>query len=92
GENFVQVKKVIEITQHYLPPAQRRRIKSMARKNYSMHIARSSNKMYNYNPKAAIRQATGALKLHQNISTIYWVIKLYMLHFQKTLSKKMERV
>ncbi len=88
GQNFGNVKKVIEIAQHYLPPAQRRYIKSMARKNYSMHIAKSSNKMYSYNPKAAFRQAMGALKLHQNIRTIYWVMKLYLLHFQKALSKK----
>jgi glycosyltransferase involved in cell wall biosynthesis len=91
GENFENVKKVIEITQHYLPPAQRRHIKSMARKHYSMHIARASNKMYRYNPKAAIRQALGALKLHQNIRTIYWVMKLYMLHLQKILGKKVEK-
>lgn len=91
GENFGNVKKVIEITQHYLPPGQRKHIKNMARKYYSMHIARSSNKMYRYNSKAAIRQALGALKLHQNIRTIYWVMKLYLLHFQKSLGKKLEK-
>jgi glycosyltransferase involved in cell wall biosynthesis len=88
GENFINTEKAIEMVQPYLPKSKRRYIKSMAKKNYSMHIAKASNLMYQYSPKAAFIQAKGAVKMHQNIRAIYWVMKLYMLHFQKNISRK----
>jgi len=88
GENFLNTKKAIEIIQPYMPHSKRRHIKIMAKKNYSMHIARASNLMYQYSPKAAFIQANGAVKMHQNIRTLYWVMKLYMMHLQKSIFKK----
>jgi hypothetical protein len=94
GENFLSVEKTIEIVQNYLPAEKKKYLKRMARKNYSMHIAKASNVMYAFSPKVALKQAKGALKMHQNIRTLYWVLKLYLLHFQKLLRKswKMSKI
>lgn len=88
GDNFVNVDKMIEMVQSYLPPQQREYVKRMAKKNYSMHIAKASHAMYNHSPKIAFVQARGALKMHQNLRTIYWVLKLYLHHLQNRLSGK----
>ncbi len=90
GQNFENVKRVIALSQHYLPPEKRQYIKSMARKHYSMHIAKASTMMYQYSPKTAIKQGICALKLHQNIRTIYWVMRLCLLHLQTRMGKKQQ--
>jgi hypothetical protein len=88
GDNFVNMKKAIELTQQYIPLEKRKYIKNKAKKNYSMHIAKASNNMYQLNKEIAFKQALFALKMHQNVRTIYWVIKLYLLHLQSSFIKK----
>lgn len=85
GQNIRDIKKVIEIVQHYLPEENRKELKRLAKKNFSKHYAQASNRIYYHNPKAAFIQANGALKMNQNIKTIYWVLKLYLLHCRKLI-------
>jgi hypothetical protein len=76
---------VIEIVQNYLPKEKRKALKRIAVKNFSRHYAKASNRIYLHNPQAAFVQANGALKMNHDIKTIYWVIKLYLLHFTKLI-------
>jgi Glycosyltransferases involved in cell wall biogenesis len=86
GQNIRDIQKVIDIMQGYLPKEKRKLLKRMAFRNFSRHYAKASNRIYYHNPRAALVQAKGALKMHQDIKTIYWVMKLYLLHFTKLIS------
>jgi Glycosyltransferases involved in cell wall biogenesis len=86
GQNIRDIQKVIDIMQGYLPKEKRKLLKRMAFRNFSRHYAKASTRIYYHNPRAALVQAKGALKMHQDIKTIYWVMKLYLLHFTKLIS------
>lgn len=88
GENFKNMYKAIELSQQYLPTEKRKFIKNMAKKKYSMHIAKASNNIYNYSSKVAFKQAFCALKMHQNSRTIYWVMRLYFKHLRHLVMRK----
>lgn len=88
GENFKNMYKAIELAQRYLPQEKRKYIKNVAKKKYSMHIAKASNNIYNYSSKVALKQALCALKMHQNSRTIYWVMRLYFKHLHQLLTGK----
>ena len=86
GQNIRDIKKVIEIVQEYLPREKRKELKRRAIKNYSRHYAKASSRIYQYDRQAAFVQANGALMMHRDIQTIYWVMKLYLKHFRKTIT------
>lgn len=92
GENFINMSKAINLTQRYLPADKRKYIKNMAKKRYSMHIAKASNNIYNYSSKVAFKQAICALKMHQNTRTIYWVMRLYLKHIRHFLAGKRRKM
>jgi glycosyltransferase involved in cell wall biosynthesis len=81
GQNIRDITTVIEIVQNYLPREKRKSLKKIAVKNFSRAYAKASNRIYLDNPKAAFIQANGALRMNQDVKTIYWVMKLYLLHF-----------
>jgi glycosyltransferase involved in cell wall biosynthesis len=81
GQNIRDITTVIEIVQNYLPKEKRKSLKRIAVKNFSRAYAKASNRIYLHNPKAAFVQANGALRMNQDAKTIYWVMKLYLLHF-----------
>jgi len=83
GQNIRDITKVIEIMQNYLPREKRRSLKRIAVKNFSRAYAKASNRIYEHNPNAAFVQANGALKMTLDIKTLYWVFKLYWLHFTR---------
>lgn len=80
GQNIRDIRKVIEIMQNYLPEKRRRELKKIAMKNFSRAYAKASNRIYYHDPRAAFKQANGALKMNVDLKTIYWVMKLYLLH------------
>jgi hypothetical protein len=92
GDNFMNINKAIEIVQDYLPEEKRKYLKNVAKKKYSLNIARATRRIYAQDPKVALVQAKGALKMHQNIRTIYWVLKLYLLHFKSLLRGKTGKI
>jgi glycosyltransferase involved in cell wall biosynthesis len=83
GQNIRDITTVIGIVQTYLPLEKRKALKRIAVKNFSRAYAKASNRIYLHNPKTAFVQANGALRMNHDIKTIYWVIKLYLLHFTK---------
>jgi len=85
GQNIRDITTVIGIMQNYLPREKRRSLKRIAFKNFSRAYAKASNRIYPHNPNAAFVQANGALKMNIDIKTVYWVVKLYLLHFTRLI-------
>jgi glycosyltransferase involved in cell wall biosynthesis len=80
GQNIRDIRTVIEIVQNYLPEKKRKELRRIAMRNFSRAYAKASHRIYNHDPRAAFVQANGALKMHQDLKTIYWVMRLYLLH------------
>jgi glycosyltransferase involved in cell wall biosynthesis len=83
GQNLRDITKVIEIAQDYLPPEKRKVLKRLAKMHYSRAYAKASHRIYLHNPQTAFVQANGALRMNHNIKTVYWVLRLYLLHIKK---------
>jgi glycosyltransferase involved in cell wall biosynthesis len=86
GQNIRDIKKVIDIVQGYLPSEKRKELRKIAIKNFSRHYAKASSRIYQYDRRAAFVQANGALRMHKDFKTIYWVMKLYLLHFTNIIT------
>ncbi len=75
GENFRDLAKVIDIAQNYLPQSKRKRLKHLARKNFSISYSKSAYKLFkkNYaNKTTSFKLMKGALKFDINARSIYW--------------------
>jgi glycosyltransferase involved in cell wall biosynthesis len=88
GQNISDIAKVIDIIQSYLPADKKQELKNEAQKNFSIHYAMASNRIYPENKEMAFVQARGALKLHKNLKTLYYILKLYLIHFLNILGLK----
>ena len=91
GQNIRDIKKVISIIQTYLPKEKRKKLRRIAIKNFSRHYAKASNRIYYHDRKAAFVQANGALTMTWDVKTIYWVTKLYLLHFKQLFSSSNQK-
>ncbi|MDB5111823.1 MAG: glycosyl transferase family 2 [Mucilaginibacter sp.] len=90
GQNFKDIQTVINIIQKYLPVEKRKEAKNMAKKHFSLYFTNNAQNIYKNHgdPTVALKQATGALSLHFNKSTLVSLLKLYMkilLRYQKRL-------
>lgn len=81
GQNIKDITKVIDIVQAYLPVTQKKILRNIARKNFSIHYAMASYRIYPDNKKMAFIQAHGAISMHKNLKTFYYVARLYLAHF-----------
>ena len=79
GQNIRDIEKVIDITQQYLPPEQRKKLKRLARKNFSKYFANISHQILHelHNAKAALYQGRMALNMDVNTTTFFSLVKLY---------------
>jgi glycosyltransferase involved in cell wall biosynthesis len=80
GQNIKDILKVISITQKYLPEERRLELKRIAKRNFAIHYAKAANRIYINSKKAAFIQAWGAIKMHLNIRTAYFLLRLYFIH------------
>jgi hypothetical protein len=80
GKNIKDIKKVIDIIQHYLPAEERRRIRREAKRNFANYYCKAAHRMYGDfdNQKAALVQANESLKLSFNKTTVTSALKLYL--------------
>jgi glycosyltransferase involved in cell wall biosynthesis len=80
GQNIHDITRAIDIIQDYLPAGERKKLKRLAKRNFSRYFARTSDMVYHgYNkPHQALRQAKDALRLHVNRITLYFVLKIYL--------------
>lgn len=80
GQNIKDIEKVISIAQNYLPKEKRNELKNIARKNFAIHYAKASNRIFQHSKKAAFVQGWGALRMHVNIRTVFYVLRLNLMH------------
>ena len=85
GQNIRDIAKVIDIVQKYLPENKKKQLKKQAKKNFSIMYAGQSYKIYSSQQETAFIQAREALKLNVNLRSLYWVTRLYMMHFMHLL-------
>ncbi|MDR3715054.1 MAG: glycosyltransferase [Puia sp.] len=80
GQSMKDIRIAIGIIQDYLPEDKKAKLKNLALKNYSKYFAETSDKVYHEyrKPYLAMRQAIGALKMHVNGTSLYFVVKIYL--------------
>lgn len=80
GQNIRDIEKAIEIVQQYLPAEMRSQLYERAKRHYSRYFARTSDMVYHsyHHPQQALAQAKGAFNMDVNLTTIYFVCKMYM--------------
>jgi glycosyltransferase involved in cell wall biosynthesis len=78
GQHIRDISKVIGIVQDYLPENKRRRLGRLARRNFSIYFARTTDMVYHrYRlPWQALRQAADAMKMSLNPISLYYVVKI----------------
>ncbi|MGV3762465.1 glycosyltransferase [Parapedobacter sp.] len=78
GQNVKDIQKVIDIINDYLPPEKRRLLRNTAKKNFSRYFATLPDKLYHEHRRrrAALMQAYLALKMHVNIWTAKYMVKI----------------
>jgi hypothetical protein len=76
GQNILDIIKVIDIIQDYLPFEHRGKIRRYALRNYSKYCASLASSLYNTDRRAAFVQAKGAFKMDINAKIIYMASKL----------------
>jgi glycosyltransferase involved in cell wall biosynthesis len=84
GQHIKDIQKAINLIQNYLPDEQKRILKKIAKKNWSLYFAETSHLVYyRYNnPTQAAEQAVLAFKLSMNTATFFnllkYAIKLFL--------------
>ena len=78
GQHIRDITRAIGIVEEYIPIDQRKKLKNLARKNYSAYFARTTDMVYHgyKSPERALAQAKQALKMHVNTTTLYFVLKM----------------
>ena len=88
GQNVKDIARVIDIVQDYLPGNKKKELKRSAKRNFSIAYAGASNRIYHQQRKSAFIQAREALKLSVNVRSLYWVMRLYLIHLGHLLHLK----
>jgi glycosyltransferase involved in cell wall biosynthesis len=80
GQHIKDIEQAINIIQDYLPAEQKKKLKKIARKNWSLYFAKTSDMVYHSynNPKQALQQSKMAFKLNANFTTFFFMIKMYV--------------
>lgn len=80
GQSLKDIGIAIGIIQDYLPDDKKAKLKNLALRNYSKYFAESSDKVYHEyrKPRLAMRQAVEALKMHVNVTSLWFVAKIYV--------------
>jgi len=79
GQNIEDIKTVLSIIQQYLPADQKEQLLRIAKRNWSIYFARTTDMVYHgYNtPRQATKQALMAFTLHQNWVSLFYLLKNY---------------
>jgi glycosyltransferase involved in cell wall biosynthesis len=78
GQHIRDITKAIDLVQDHLPAGKRRKLRNLARKNYAIYFARTTDMVYHRyrNPGQAFNQAKDALRMHANLITLYFLFKM----------------
>lgn len=80
GQNIVDILKVIDIVQSYLPEEKRQKIKNAARAYYATYSVKIANCFLVFNKKAAFQQVKGAWMMSKDLKTTYWIVRFYLMY------------
>jgi hypothetical protein len=80
GQNIRDIGKAIEIVREYLPKDKREVLYERAKRHYSRYFARTADMVYHgyHHPQQAFEQAKSAFQMDRNITTLFFVCKIYM--------------
>lgn len=79
GQNMQDISQAIDTIQGYLPEDKKKELKRLARKNYSIYFAKTTDMVYHgyKTPRQALIQAKTAFAMHRNRITFYFICKIY---------------
>ncbi|AHM60590.1 family 2 glycosyl transferase [Flammeovirgaceae bacterium 311] len=79
AQNMRDLQWVINTTQEYLPQAARQQVRKKALKFYAHFALRLAHRLWNtsHNRKGALAQVREALRMHQDLSLYWQILKLY---------------
>lgn len=80
GQNFLDMKKVIDIIQHYLPEHKQSKIRKASLADTAQYTVRCANSLLLNNRKAALRQIKGAWSMSKDFTTLYWIMRFYAMY------------
>ena len=80
GQNFLDMKKVIDIIQHYLPEHKRSKIKKASLADTAQYTVKCANSLLLNNRKAAFRQIKGAWSMSKDCTTLYWILRFFAMY------------
>jgi thiamine pyrophosphate-dependent acetolactate synthase large subunit-like protein len=80
GQSIRDIARAIELVQDYLPVDKRKTLYDRARRHYSRYFARTSDMVYHsyHQPQQALAQAKSAMHMDTNLTTVFFVLKMYM--------------
>ncbi|GGB17239.1 hypothetical protein GCM10011511_46280 [Puia dinghuensis] len=80
GQSIRDIARAIELVQDYLPADKRKLLYDRAKRHYSRYFARTSDMVYHsyHQPHQALAQAKSALQMDMNLTTLFFVCKMYM--------------
>ena len=84
GQNVLDMIRVINIIQTYLPFEKRKKLKKTALKYYSIHCAKTAIKLYPAQKAAAFMQAKEAWKMNVNLKSSYFLTLFFIKHVYTT--------
>jgi glycosyltransferase involved in cell wall biosynthesis len=78
GQHIRDISKAIDLVQVHIPANKRRKLRRLARKNYAIYFARTTDMVYHRykNPGQALAQARDSLSMHTNPTTLYFLVKI----------------
>ncbi|MBD0850797.1 glycosyltransferase family 2 protein [Maribacter arenosus] len=80
GQNFLDMRKVIDIIQQYLPEHKRSKIKKAALADTAQYTVKCANSLLLNHRKAALRQVKGAWGMSKDRITLYYIIRFYAMY------------
>lgn len=80
GQNVMDMKKVINIIQNYIPVNKQAKVKKSSLRYYAKYCIKVANALLFYNKDAAFKQVKGAWSMSKDYKTLYWIIRFYVMH------------
>ena len=80
GQNFLDMKKVIDIIQHYLPEHKRSKIRKASLADTAKYTVTCANSLLPNNRKAALRQIKGAWNMSKDLTTLYYIMRFFAMY------------
>lgn len=81
GQNVMDMKKVINIIQNYIPVNKQSKIKKVSLEYYAKYCVKVANSLLLDNKNAAFTQIRGAWSISKDYKTLFWIVRFYSMYF-----------